>query len=494
MMAAWRQDKPTLRSERPDDEKGTFLVKWQFGLAGIAAEAEDANWAKRLTEEEAALACRYAPIELNGFPSWLGSLAVEYPAAVDRVLGEELGHSLREAADSDLYSSFLQDINHASAIIAALFVPRIRAWLSEITKVGSKPNISRLGQNLRQAIEILIKNGNDDDRRFIELIAGQRLADGLAAPFANVWLPALLHLNPDAGVEALEKGLKDSAVSTTGAGVQLFAEQFNRDHGGIGVDLRAPGFTPPLLLRLLRLAYQHVRIGDDAHHEGSYSPDTRDNAESGRNAILNALLSTTGPEGWVVKLEMADDPLFSHFKDRAIALAQERAAEEADNVPLTESEYAILDKTGEPPPTTREAMFALIRDRLDDIEDLLLQDTSPRELWASITDEHIMRRELARTLQVAGKQSYTIDQESVTADEKETDIRFRSTASKQQGIVELKLADERTGPDLFKTIRDQLLTKYMAADECRAGCLLVTIAKDRQWDHPTSGKNSVSKN
>ncbi len=24
----------------------------------------------------------------------------------------------------------------------------------------------------------------------------------------------------------------------------------------------------------------------------------------------------------------------------------------------------------------------------------------------------------------------------------------------------------------------------MAADECRAGCLLVTIAKDRKWDHP----------
>jgi hypothetical protein len=24
----------------------------------------------------------------------------------------------------------------------------------------------------------------------------------------------------------------------------------------------------------------------------------------------------------------------------------------------------------------------------------------------------------------------------------------------------------------------------MAADECRAGCLLVTISKNREWDHP----------
>jgi hypothetical protein len=88
MMNVWRKDRPTLRSERPDGEKDTFLVKWQFGLAGIAAEAEDPNWAKRLTEQEAELVCRYAPIELNGFPSWLESLAVQHPAAVDQSWGK----------------------------------------------------------------------------------------------------------------------------------------------------------------------------------------------------------------------------------------------------------------------------------------------------------------------------------------------------------------------------------------------------------------------
>jgi hypothetical protein len=70
------------------------------------------------------------------------------------------------------------------------------------------------------------------------------------------------------------------------------------------------------------------------------------------------------------------------------------------------------DKTGESPPTTRETTFALMRDRLDDIDDLLRQDISPRELWARITDENVMRRELARALRDAGNQSYTIDQES----------------------------------------------------------------------------------
>jgi hypothetical protein len=488
MMSAWRKGRPTLRSERPDGKKDTFLVKWQFGLAGIAAEAEDANWAKRLTEQEAELACRYSPIEPNGFPSWLESLAVEHPAAVDRVLGEELSLSLRDATNAGAYSVFLQNISYAPAIIAALFAPRIRVWLSAVAQVDDKPNNPQSGQNLRQAIEILVKSGNDDDGRLIEMTARQRLADGLAIPFANVWLPALLHLNAIAGVEALENGLKEGAASKTGASVQLFAELLNRDYGGIGADLRAPGFTPPLLLRLLHLAYQHVRIEDDVQHEGGYSPDARDNAEESRNAVLSALLSTSGPEGWAIKLEMAVDPLFDHIKDRAIALAQESAAEEADMVALTEAEFVILDKTGESPPMTREATFALMRDRLDDIDDLLLRDDSPRELWASITDEHVMRRALAHELREAGKQSYSIDQEAVTADEKETDIRFLSTASNQKGTIELKLGDRRSGTELFNTIRDQLLTKYMAADECRAGCLLVTIAKNREWDHPKTGK------
>jgi len=88
--------------------------------------------------------------------------------------------------------------------------------------------------------------------------------------------------------------------------------------------------------------------------EDSYSPDMRGNAGQSRSGILSALLSTTGSVSWAVKLEMADDPLFAHFKDRAIALAKKRAAEEADNIALTEAEFAILDRTGEAPPTTRD--------------------------------------------------------------------------------------------------------------------------------------------
>jgi hypothetical protein len=62
LMRIWREDIPTLASERPEDERNTVLVRWQLGLAAIYAEAEDPKWAAILSEDEAMRAARYAPI------------------------------------------------------------------------------------------------------------------------------------------------------------------------------------------------------------------------------------------------------------------------------------------------------------------------------------------------------------------------------------------------------------------------------------------------
>ena len=126
-------------------------------------------------------------------------------------------------------------------------------------------------------------------------------------------------------------------------------------------------------------------------------------------------------------------------------------------------------------------------DRLADLDDLLLQDTSPREAWAGITAEKVMRREIARELRHAANGLYKVDQEAVTADEKETDIRLRSVASEHEAVIELKLAGSRPASEMRNAIYGQLVTKYMASENSRSGCLLVTLAKDRTWNDPDSG-------
>ena len=84
--------------------------------------------------------------------------------------------------------------------------------------------------------------------------------------------------------------------------------------------------------------------------------------------------------------------------------------------------------------------------------------------------------------------TYTVDQEGVAVDEKETDIRLRATTSDHQAVIDLKLGDGRTGRDLRGTIKRLLVNKYMAPDACRSGCLLVTISKNRTWKHSETKK------
>lgn len=483
MLKVWRNDRPTLRSERPDDEKGTFLVRWQFGLAAIEAEAEDPDWASKLSPEEAELVCRYAPIHLNGFPSWLEAVAGAHPTAIDSVLGREISLAIYDPANED-HSHVLQDIKYASPAIAGIFVPRVRQWLeSMLSGPGSNVRASETVTN--HAIEIMLKFGNEDDRAFLESAVTRFLEAGLSVPGARTWLPLLFRLNPARATDLLEAGLADVEPENDGVAVGWFARLFGRDHEGDAVYPKAPGFTSAVRLRLAKLAYRHVRPSDDVRHEGTYTPDTRDNAENARNNLLGAVLDLSGSEGWSTKMAMIDDPLFAHFADRGRILAEEKAAEEADAANLSETEFKTLDTYGEAPPNTRDAMYQLLRDRLDDIDDALLQDTSPREQWALIEDERVMRRAIARELNAMNNHLYTVDQEAATADEKETDIRLRSTSSPQQATIELKIGEkDRSAGDLRSALKDQLLIKYMAAEHAKAGCLMITVSSDRTWRHP----------
>jgi hypothetical protein len=291
-----------------------------------------------------------------------------------------------------------------------------------------------------------------------------------------------MRIEPASGVTALEHKISFVKPSERGEAVVWFANLFGnrRDTVNLG-DQR---FTPQLLLRLLRLAYRNIRVEDDAHHEGSFTPDIRDDAERARSNIVTALFNAKGEEGWAAKIEMAADPLCKHFKDRILAVAEENLALEIDADILTEAQVVALEKYSEAPASTNASMFAVMNDRLSELNDLLLSDASPRETWAGISEEKLMRREIARELRHAANSIYTVDQEAVTADEKETDIRLRSASLKHEAVIELKLGDKRTAKDLRDTIENQLVKKYMAADNSRSGALLVTLKKDRKWKHP----------
>jgi hypothetical protein len=115
-----------------------------------------------------------------------------------------------------------------------------------------------------------------------------------------------------------------------------------------------------------------------------------------------------------------------------------------------------------------------LRDRLDDIDDLLLRDDSPREAWSGITEERVMRRAVSHELRTLANHVYTVDQEAATADEKETD-----RGSKNRLPADIR---RLVGRHAIK-ITQAVLTKARAGD-ARAAAILLKLVVPPMRDRP----------
>lgn len=490
LMVYWRSLRPTVRRERRVGEESTYLVVWSIGLMGIYAEAEDPLWATKLQRGEAELAARYSLLELNGLPSWLGSLAEAHPSEVETVIGTELLDELIAlGGESGWHSMVLQSLRNSTQEVAQLLLPRLDGWLaSSGSALMQLPHSPSNEQKLSQVVRVLLTHAGPEITIPLEELAATQVRAARTGPYLLFWLPVLFSLAPLRGVESMLPILAALPVEPKGEAVHIIGSLFDERTGLGSVDW-ASKLAPAELLRMTIEFHRHVRSEDDLVHETVYSPGARDAAENGRRYIFDALMKASGPEALSAKLALATDPLFEPLRDRIAALAQERLAAEIDSSAWTPTEVAALLSRKELSPKTTSDMAQLLVDRLDDLQELLLKDTGPRAGWASIDDENTLRPLIARELEVASREAYTVDQEAVTADGKETDIRLRAVSG-YQATVELKVGEkERSARELCDTIYDQLVKKYMAHRDARTGCLLVSVADPgRYWLHPGTGE------
>ena len=490
LMRLWRkEERPALNSEISSREDHRQLG---WGLSAIYAESEDTSWAARLDHDQACKAACYSLQDHNGLPPWIEQLVQYHPQSIDETLGQELSNELKQPPDPHGYSAVLSSLPYSSPLAAAFFTHRLPSWFQadgDSIEVGSSDR--GMSSRVETVCTVLLKYGDKDAHTNLLNIAKKRLKQELPIELKLVWLSTLIQLDPDSGITCLESIIGDAQPAKTSEAVSMIAQLFGDVPGHNGIDLS--GITPSLLQKLLRITYAQVRIEDDAPRRYDfYTPDMRDEAEQGRSKIVDALLNATGEEGWKAKLEMAEDPNCAHFRHRIVAIAEEKLAGEVDCNPLSEDQAKAINSVGEAPPSSNRDMFGIMRDRLMDLDHLLLRDDSPREAWAGIDQERVMRREVSRTLNECSNGAYIIVQESVTADEKETDIRLQSKVSNCEAVIELKIGDDRSATDLRNTISEQLVRKYMGPVGRQSGALLLTISKTRQWQHPDDRKQMIS--
>lgn len=489
LMTYWRSMTPTLPTERT--EKNTYLVVWTIGLMGLYAEAEDPRWTRVLSVSDANLAVRYALVELNGLPDWLASVADAYPQVVEDILwGEVESELMGPGGDGNWHSMLLQSLCYGRREITRVLQRRLVNWLSGtglalMSGTHSVVSVAKLDQVAR----VLLTHGDENTQLWLMELATRMAPAAGSGPFFRFWLPVLFRLHPTRGAKVLLNFLNGMPVEKDGFAVQALGTLFN-DRRTEGSNEWISALDPETLLLLTRAFYRHVEESSDAEHEGVYTPGPRDHAQDGRRYLFNSLIKATGAAAYQAKLDLSADPLFAHAKDRIAAMAHEKLAEEADCSVVTMEALAKLFRGDELEPKTSTDMAHLLRDRLDDLQDLMGRDKSPRNAWAQVSDENSLRAAIAHVFDTMAKGAYTVDQEGVTIEGKEMDIRFQSL-SKFQACIELKIGEKpRSAKDLRDTIENQLVKKYMFSSDAKTGCLLVTVADaNKTWRHPDTGES-----
>ena len=480
----WRSKVPLLWSAVPPESRNTLHYQTAIGLAGVYAESELPDWTASLTTAEAEVATAYATVEINAFPSYLTDLAHTHPDVVASVLGQEAIAELNITPHED-HLPTLSHLAHASDSVKQVVAPKL---LSSLVAWSSAPFESTRGRPLRHLSDSLsvARHINDHDaRNSLAQACTQAFytSPSVADPYAIAWLQALFALKSERAADLLIDRLSTNPLPSDSQVEQTFAALFG---GWSPTPLRIKNLTrrARMLDQLFRLCVKSVRFEDDAVHEGGFIPGTRDDAESARGFLLSQLIDTPGPATYEALTDIADERLV-RLPDRLRLQARARAAGDSET-PRSTSDVRQFLARHEMAPRDTDGLFQMLVDRLSDIADFLRNDDlSPIAVVRKIETESDMHRILAREFRVRANGAYVVSIEEEVVNRKRPDIRVASTASPHKAAIEVKLGNKgRSLKDLERALRNQLVGHYLRDPNCQVGCLILTLAKPRQWRDP----------
>ena len=398
----WRRKPPELWSACSADGRTRIRHDWIQGLVGVSAEASHRGWAKDLSPQEARIAAAYATIELNGLAPFIGDLAESHPSEVEAVIGAEVSAELELGSDYE-HLPTLQDLGHADGRLKRLLIPRLISELASWPDTFSEESGSRWLHHLERVLRVLGEAARKEDREAVSRECLRRYEADPWGPLSIMWLRGLFRFDPRCGARALIGALGDSSDPEASArAIKTFAALFGGRDSTV-LEIPDPAERAQLLGKLVRCAYAFVRREDDLVHEGTYSPSTRDDAQTARNFLLSALLDTPGPEARRVVLELAREEDFSHFPDRLRLLARQKAAAEAELEAFDTAAILALEERLEAPALDAEGLHSVMMDRcLEELaHDLQHHEFSDRK---TVARHHPRVRDAAHARLAAGSE------------------------------------------------------------------------------------------
>lgn len=479
MKAIWRITEP----ERPQkNPQGQITTKWVMILSfgGIALEAaEDHNWALRLTEEEAERAARHGFWAEQDYPKWIDELLASHS---ERVLP-----ILKQAITEEWFSPpfYLQRLLQTYANAATPLLPAVEQILFDTISGEEPADINKLERGLRVLQRLSL---DERQKRQLSQLGRERFSTHMAADndnYALNYLALLVLLDTENSVEDLARWIGHAApAQRKERAEQTIAMLFDR-HDAFLHDALSKA-SVPLLEQLLYLIYEHIRPEDDNVHDGAYSPDTRDNAESARSSIFNLLLYRPGVEAFHAMLRLAEQVAHGERARRHRALARSKAENDAEPLAWSADEVVTFEWQHVTPIRTGKELHRLVLSVLDDIQFHLHQgDASSRALLERAQDEDEVQNWIAEQFHLRSRGRFHVYREAEVAGGNKPDLVVSSTSALGEVAIEIKNANKRwTVLQLEDALRQQLAGDYLKPPTRRHGILLISYHSQRIWHDP----------
>lgn len=470
----WREFVPELPHEKTSPNQTDLRVG--VGLTGIQAEIADCAPAfPSLSQDDAILAARYGVNELNGFPSWFGELAANYPTAVQSVLaqcisGEWQFHPERERVHEVMNKLVWQGKD---------LVPLIQDHIADLLRAGdpSSPKI------LEFALSILL-NADESHVLFLAEIAKERLCS-ITAETRNfsLWMAVLLQVDADRALPILEDSLRNSPEPTDS--MTRVSALLNPRRSDEKLLIAHPTYESAVhLRRLIPIVYTYVRPQDDIDRVSgeAYTPGARDEAQEFRGDLIPRLAREKSSEAQTALRELLDEPLLAHTHDWIHHLLEQQAETAAESRPWTPADVRDFAISYEIDPKTDRDLFKIACKRFKELKnDVERSENSLRDELRQGDSESQLRRWLTRKLNERARQRFTVPQEAVIDREERPDLRIENPKTAAVS-VEVKWADERSANDLLERLENQLLGQYLRAHTACYAVYLVRFGKGKRME------------
>ena len=481
----WRHYKPPLQSE--GTASSAITGDAVIGLTGLEIESREVkDWTDTLSSAEVQLACRYAFIGWNGFPTWLPELFETHTEIVGEHLMQEVRYELSIEKPE-------QDTCH---VLNTLSWSGQWAWdklaSGVYTLLKSEPqNLSNLDRLLK------IVDGSDLPGELIEKLAFEKCRTLSQTDHLARWFAAWAGVSPETAIEALKRRISkidDPQAQTSLA--MVFVTHLLGDRRGEGAVSRQAFKTPEHLKSLYILMREYIRPDEDIDRSGTgvYSPGLRDEAQDARNKLFDFLLQIPGKETFSVLRDLAETHPVAESRPVMKLYAKSRAEQDSDIQPwLPEQVKEFHEKIERTPCNHRELADLAVSRLLDLKDDLEHGDNSIAGILQKGKRETDIRNYITHELREKAFGRYSIPQEEELADARKPDLRFHGEGFDGPVPVELKLADNWSGPGLCERMQNQLCGDYLRDNHSNRGIFLLVYRGDKpNWELPNGSRVNFS--